>query len=70
LKCVTSVDSCLLDLVEGEDGEKDRDELTVIQVQSKKGYYEPFFEVTKKIALQPQKIEVMKGVEEFRFMRS
>ena len=41
-----------------------------MQVQSKKDYYVPFFETTKKIALQPQKIEVMKGVEEFRFMRS
>ena len=41
-----------------------------IQVQSKKDYYAPFFETTKKIALQPQKIEVMKGVGEFRFMRA
>jgi hypothetical protein len=41
-----------------------------MQVQSKKDYYVPFFETTKKIALQPQKIEVMKGVGEFRFMRA
>ncbi|KAH8779741.1 hypothetical protein F5882DRAFT_358357 [Hyaloscypha sp. PMI_1271] len=39
------------------------------EVQSKKDYYAPFFEATKKISLQPQKIEVMKGVGEFRFMR-
>jgi hypothetical protein len=41
----------------------------MIQVQSKKDYYARFFEATKKISLQPQKIEVMKGVGEFRFMR-
>ncbi|PMD24318.1 hypothetical protein NA56DRAFT_643551 [Hyaloscypha hepaticicola] len=40
------------------------------EVQSKKDYYAPFFETTRKIALEPQKIEVMKGVGEFRFMRS
>jgi hypothetical protein len=43
--------------------------LMMIQVQSKKGYYAPFFEATKRISLQPQKIEFMKGVGEFRFMR-
>jgi hypothetical protein len=42
----------------------------LMQVQSKKEYYAPFFEATKKISLQEQKIEVMKGVGEFRFMRS
>jgi hypothetical protein len=38
-------------------------------VQSKKDYYGEFLGEAKKIALQPQKIEVMKGVEGFRFMR-
>lgn len=44
--------------------------LTTMQVQSKKDYYEAFFAAAKKISLQPQKIEVMEGVKEFRFMRS
>ncbi len=39
-------------------------------MQSKKDYYGVFLEAAKKIALQPQKIEVMKGVEEFRIMNS
>jgi hypothetical protein len=39
-------------------------------VQSKKHYYQPFFEAAQKIALEPQKVEVLKGVDGFRFMRS
>jgi len=39
-------------------------------VQSKKEYYQPFYETAKKIALEPQKVEVLKGVDGFRFTRS
>jgi hypothetical protein len=41
-----------------------------VQVQSRKEYYQPFYEAAKKIALEPQKVEVLKGVDGFRFIRS
>ncbi|KAE8446520.1 hypothetical protein EG329_011852 [Mollisiaceae sp. DMI_Dod_QoI] len=41
----------------------------MVEVQSKKEYYREFFETAKKIALEPQKVEVLEGVEGFRFMR-
>ncbi len=44
--------------------------LTCTQVQSKKPYYKPFFDVAQKIALEPQKVEVLKAVDGFRFKRS
>lgn len=41
-----------------------------MKVQAKKEYYVPFFQATKELSLEPQKVEVMKGGKEFQFVRS
>lgn len=41
-----------------------------VKVQANKEYYVPFFQATKEISLEPQKVEIMKGIEDFRFARS
>ncbi|KUJ17633.1 uncharacterized protein LY89DRAFT_58502 [Mollisia scopiformis] len=41
----------------------------MVEVQSQKEYYKGFFETVSRIALEPQKVEVLCSVEGFQFVR-
>ncbi|KAF8849541.1 hypothetical protein BDZ45DRAFT_663038 [Acephala macrosclerotiorum] len=41
----------------------------MVDVQSKKDYYKGFFATVSRIALEPQRVEVMQSVEGFVFVR-
>jgi len=40
----------------------------MVEVQSQKEYYKEFYETVSRIALEPQKVEVMQEVEGFRYV--